>query len=49
MDADELSTETYEAVIGIASKLHEYLILQLGLLAMQCLPGREAGRVKMNG
>ncbi len=49
MDTDELSKETYEAVIGTASKLHEDLRLQFGLIAMQCLPGCEAGRVKMKG
>jgi hypothetical protein len=36
MDTDDLSTETYKAVITTAAKFHSDLALQFGLLADSC-------------
>jgi len=36
MDTDDLSEDLYKAVIGTASKFHEDLRLQFGLLAEDC-------------
>lgn len=36
MDTDNLSKETYEAVLGTAEKFHHDLTLQFGLLSSYC-------------
>jgi len=41
MDTDDLSNETYKAIITTSDKLHEDLALQFGLLAEDCKTDNE--------
>ena len=41
MDTDELSNETYKAIIYTSDKFHEDLTLQFGLLADDCRTDNE--------
>jgi hypothetical protein len=41
MDTDELSNETYKAVLTTAARFHEDLTLQFGLLADDCRTDNE--------
>ena len=36
MDTDDLSNETYKAIISTSAKFHEDLTLQFGLLSYEC-------------
>ena len=41
MDTDDLSNETYKAIISTSAKFHEDLTLQFGLLSYECKTDNE--------